>query len=201
MKFGEYFIPKGTKCTVINKLDTATVDAPGVHLKLSISLWDIRKNEPCKVSEVQIPDELSGNRYPPTLIGIVINTNTQNVFLDAGDKLYFNNQLYGWQVQKVLGEIIPESITKAEHSNNYRLDSVVDFLEDEFSEWVKTNCHFRKLTKRDIENGEGFDGAEAGDKTLSDKGMQQFEKKKREYQKRLETIGFTYDFKGGLIWD
>jgi hypothetical protein len=201
MKFGDYFIPSGTKCTVINKLDTTTVDAPGVHLKLSISLWDMRNGKPCVVTEVNIPDEFSGSRYSPTLVGVVINASTQDVFMDAGDRLYDDKQLYGWQVQKVVGEEIPESITKAKYSNNYTLSSVIDFLEDEFSEWVQTNCHFRKLTKRDIENGNCFDGAEVGGKILSDKGLQQFEDKKREYQKRLETIGFTYDFHGGLIWD
>ncbi|MNP72343.1 hypothetical protein D3C76_1688770 [compost metagenome] len=69
------------------------------------------------------------------------------------------------------------------------------------NEWIHNNCEFVELTEEEIENGEGFDGAQAGDRTLSDSGLEKFYIKKLEYQNKLETTGFTYDFKGGLIWD
>lgn len=131
----------------------------------------------------------------------MIYTNGTQVYLDAGDSFYQNATLNEWQVKEILGEDKSKYIRQTPYIRQYFLSDVVNCLEEEFSDWVQDNCHFRKLTKRDIENGDGFDGANPGDRILSPKDIEQFNKKKIKYQNRLEITGFTYDFKGGLIWD
>lgn len=203
MRFGQYCVPAGTKANIMNNPKTDTVDAPGVYLTIAVDLWDIKINgkEPELVSDTRIKNELE-DKTDSEMTGIVVSTNTSEVYMDADDKLYKEKELYEWQVLKIFLNSIPESISKAKYNDKrYMLCSVVDYLEDEFSEWVQKNCHFRKVTKHDIENGDAFDGAEPGDRMLSDTGVKQFEEKKAEYQNKLHNIGFTYEFRGGLIWD
>ncbi len=201
MKFKDYFIPARTKANVITKPNTQTVDAPGVQLEISINLWNIN-NKPCPVSEVQIDNELQERAYGGAgsqFIGIVILTNTTEVYMDADDERYFDVDLYDWQVKRIFDDEIPK-LEKGRHGYT-KLRSVIEYLDNEFAVWVHDNCEFYTYTEEDIENGDCYGDAEAGDTTLSDKGIEQFENKKLEYQKKLEKIGFTYDFKGGLIWD
>lgn len=202
MKFGEYFIPARTKAEVINKPTYKQADLPGLQLRIVINLFDIHPNKGTGVplSVAQKNNELKNGAFGQ-MYGIAIYTNAPQVYLDAGDSFYQDSILSEWRVRKIFGETIPESIRKAEFERGYLLIDVVYCLEEEFSDWVQDNCHFRKLTKRDIENGDGFDGASPGDRMLSGKGLEQFHEKRLEYQKRLEVTGFTYDFKGGLIWD
>jgi len=210
MKFGDYFIPARTKATVINTPRCHDADIPGLYLQLAISLWDMlpteRKEEGVPVFVTQINNEMENESIPfntqSQMVGIVVDTNSTQVYLDAGDDFYFDATISEWKVKKIFDGIVPEQIEKRRYvSKEYYLRSIIEYLDEEFTEWVQKNCHFRKLTKQDIENGEGFDGASPGDRILSTKGMKQFEEKKRKYQAKLETIGFTYDFKGGLIWD
>lgn len=207
MKFDDYFIPARTKATVINKPQYVGADIPGMCLKLVITLWDMlpeaEKRKGVPISRTKISNELEGRSFnvKSEMIGIVITTNGTQVYMDAGDDFYFGVTLYEWQVKKVFNGEIPKDLYPKQGTNTYYLQGIIDYLEDKFEDWVKNNCNFHILTKQDIENGDGFDGAYPGDKTLSPKGMQQFEQKKLEYQNRLEAIGFTYDFKGGLIWD
>ena len=78
---------------------------------------------------------------------------------------------------------------------------MIEYLEEDFSDWVKENCDFREVTQEDIDEDISHSDFEVGDETLTDYGLKLFEKKKLEYQAKLEIIGFTYDFQGGLIWD
>lgn len=206
MKFGDFTIPAGTLAEVINTPKYREADIPGLHLELSVSLLNIAKNtnESVLMTEYRIINELDNrsSAYSGTqMIGIVINTDGTHVYMDAGDKFYREVTITKWKAEKVFDNKIPENITPQEHSREYGLRSIIDYLEDEFADWVLDNCHFRKITKREIENNEGFDGAEPGDRILSDRGLEQFYSKQKEYQNKLERIGFTYDFKGGLNWE
>lgn len=198
MKFGDIVIPARTKCSVINKITSNTVNAPGIDVKLSVDNYTIRK--PYIENENRII-LYSQNVNLACLEGIVIDTNTEAVYMDAGDRLYFNSGLYAWELSKIFGEEkVPKHLLIEQYNGkDAKLRNVIDCLEDEFGEWVENNCDFIILSKEDIENGECFDGAGVGDKMLSDFGIEQFNKKKLEYQKKLEPTGFTYDFKGGLI--
>lgn len=206
MKFGTYIIPARTRAEVINTPKYREAGMPGLQLRIAIKLFDMHPNKMTGVPvfETRINNELEKTCCSDTksqMIGIEIYTQGDKVFLDAGDKFYNDVTLSEWQVKNILGESIPESLEKKEYTKGYLLSSVIEHIENEFGEWVTKNCHFKKLTKKDIENGEGFDGAMVGDRTLSPKGMQQFEEKQQEYKNLLETSGFTYEFEGGLIWE
>lgn len=202
MRFGNIVVPARTKCMVINEVNTDTVDAPGVYIRILVKNHDINLNRMQNENKVI---KHHSNVNQATLCGIVIDTDTTAVYMDAGDKLYFNTGVYDWQLEKIFGkENVPQNLLLGKYGYNCKdasLQSVIDCLEDDFSSWVMENCEFHTLTEEDIENGDGFDGAEPGDTILSDAGLSQFYKKQLEYQNKLETIGFTYDFKGGLIWD
>lgn len=202
MKFGKETIPARTKAIVINKVTTDTVDAPGVYIKLAIDNFTLHKKDINNENEVII---YHVNVNDATLGGIIIDTNTQAVYMDAQDKLYYYTGLYDWQLEKIFGkDNIPNNLFLGKYKYNgkdAKLMDVIDYLDDEFAEWVNNNCEFCILSEEDIQNGDCFDGAEAGDKTLSEKELEQFYAKQLEYQNRLETTGFTYEFKGGLIWD
>lgn len=202
MKFEKMEVPARTKCSVINKITTDTVNAPGVDIKLAIDNYALKK--PYKENENRVIRYWQ-NVNQSCLEGIVIDTSTEAVYMDAGDRLYLYSGLYDWELCKIFGEEkVPKKLLLGKHNYNgkdAKLRDVIDYLEDEFNEWVENNCEFNILSKEDIENGEGFDGAGVGDKVLSDLGIEQFNKKKLEYQKKLETTGFTYDFRGGMIFD
>lgn len=202
MNFGNIVVPARTKCMVINDIRTDTVDAPGVYIRILVKNHEINLNHMQNENEVI---KYHNNVNKATLCGIAIDTDTTALYMDAGDKLYHNKGIYDWQLEKIFGkDNVPQNLLLGKHKYNGKdasLQSVIDHLEDEFSLWVEENCDFYILTEEDIENGDGFDGAEPGDTTLSDSGLSQFYKKQLEYQNKLETIGFTYDFKGGLIWD
>lgn len=124
--------------------------------------------------------------------------------MDAGDKEYYDYGLYDWQFEKIFGkDNIPQQLLIGKHKYNgkdARLQDVVDYLDEEFAEWVRKNCEFRTIDEDDIENDWRFSDFEVGDETLSDRGLEQFDKKCLEYKNRLETTGFTYEFTGGLHW-
>jgi len=208
MKFGEYFIPARTKARVINTPQYHEAGIPGLQLLIAITLFDMqleaKRMTGVPMSKTRINNELEKTCFGDTrsqMQGIVIYTHGDKVFLDAGDEFYSRSTLSKWHVQKIVGEVIPENIAKAEYSSGYSLESVIEYLENEFTEWVGENCDLKILTEEDIENGEGIDGSDPGDSVLSEIGLLQFYEKQLEYQQRLETSGFTYDFKGGLIWE
>lgn len=200
MKFGDLIVPARTECIIIGTPKTYTVDAPGVQLNIVIYNHDLRIPNTENENEV-IKYRSNVNRA--SLDGILIHTNTESVYMDAGDYVYKDYGLYDWQLEKIFGkENIPEGLIIGKHEYNgkdAKLSAVVDYLEEEFADWVGENCDFRTLTEEDIEDF-AFSDFEVGDTTLSDTGLKQFEEKCLEYQKRLETTGFTYNFEGGLNW-
>ncbi len=206
MKFGQYFIPARTKATIIGQPSSHSVNVPGVQLRLAVNLFDAhpKRKTGVPMPEVQINDEVEGKGYYPPdsyMTGITIWSHADRVYMDAGDEFYQYATLGKWELRKIFGEAIPEEVVKENFCGGYRLDTTIEYLENEFADWVHENCDFYELTEEDIENGLGFDGAESGNTTLSPRGMQKFEDKQLEYKKRLEVIGFTYEFKGGLIWE
>ena len=201
MKFGDLVIPERTECIIVGKPDMYTVDAPGVQLNIVISNYDLKIQAKQNENEVI---KYRNNVNNACLYGVYIHTNTQSVYMDAGDCVYKDYGLYIWELEKIFGEKnVPENLVIGKHLYNgkdAKLIDTVDYLEEEFSEWVSENCEFRTLTEEDMDEYE-FYGFEVGDTTLSDLGLQQFKDKCLEYKNRLETTGFTYDFKGGLIWN
>lgn len=201
MKFGDIIVPARTQCRIINKPDTFTADASGVQINVVVENYDI--NAEYKENENKVI-KYRYNVNDASLSGIFIRTNTQSVYMNAGDKMYWDYGLYDWQLEKIFDKgNIPEGLFKGKYAyygKDAKLQDVIEYLEEEFAEWVQENCEFIALTEEDIEDGLGFDDAEEGDTTLSQNGIEQFEKKCLEYQNKLETTGFTYDFKGGLIW-
>ena len=201
LKFGDLIIPPRTKCKIINKPNTFTANAPGVQLNIVINNFCINKQDISNENEVI---KYHSNVNYASLCGIWIHTNTQSVYMDAGDKEYFDYGLYDWQLEKIFGkDNIPQQLLIGKHKYNgkdARLQDVVDYLDEEFAEWVRKNCEFRTIDEDDIENDWKFSDFEVGDETLTDRGLEQFDKKCLEYKNRLETTGFTYEFTGGLNW-
>lgn len=201
MKFGDIIVPARTTCRIINKPNTFTADASGVQIGVVVDNYYI--NVENKENENKVI-KFRSNVNNGCLSGIYISTNTQSVYMDAGDRVYWDYGLYDWQLEKIFGkDNVPQNLLKGKYAyygKDAKLQDVIEYLEEEFAEWVQDNCEFMTLTEEDIEDNLGFDGAEEGDTTLSQNGIEQFEKKLLEYQNRLETTGFTYDFRGGLIW-
>lgn len=208
MKFGNYFIPARTSGNLVFNPRSQTVNAPGIYIQVAIRLFDMESEESkikgVPIAKTEIVNELEQSRCNEgsKMTGIVVDSNMAQVYMDAGDSFYKDAHLRKWDLEKIFGDYIPEVIEKAPYyKDTYLLSSTIDCLENEFTEWVQKNCHFRKLTKRDIENGDTFDGAEPGDRQLSERGLQEFNRKILEYQNKLEVTGFTYEFKGGLYWE
>jgi len=195
MKFGDIVVPARTTCRIINKPNTFTADASGVQINVVVENYDIN------IENKENENKVIKYRYnvnDACLSGIFIRTNTQSVYMDAGDYMYKGYGLYDWQLEKIFDkDNIPEGLFQGKDA---KLQDVIEYLEEEFAEWVQENCEFITLNEEDIEDGLGFEDAEEGDTTLSQKGIEQFEKKCLEYQNKLETTGFTYDFQGGLSW-
>jgi len=209
MKFGDYFIPARTIAKVINKPEYKAANIHGLHLHIAISLFNMAPEESriagIPVSQTRINNELDPKSLSETtsqMFGITLSTIGTEVFLDAGDNFYKDAGISKWQAEKIFPNGIPNQIEKPPYENNkYFLRDIIGYLDNEFAEWVKDNCGFYELSEEDIENGEGLSGSEEGDKILTVHGLEQFEEKRTEYQNRLEVIGFTYNFKGGLIFD
>ena len=197
MKFGDIVVPARTRCRIIYISDTNTVDAPGVQVTAYVNLFQLGKKD--------VKNENIRNTYESraSMTGIVIHTNTKAVYVNADSERYWYKKLYKWEVEKIFPEGIPDCIIEEEYGKpTYPLQSVVEYLEEQFAKWVKQNCEFKEVTEEDIENGECHEDCEPGDRILSQTGIEQFEAKKLEMQNLLErATGFTYDFKGGLIWD
>lgn len=200
MKFGDVVIPARTECIIVNKPKTYTVNAPGVQLNIVINNYDLKL--PDKENENKVI-EFRNNINDASLIGLYIHTNTQSVYMYADDDMYKDYGLYDWELKNIFGEgNVHENLIIGKHVYNgkdAKLSDVVEYLEEEFSEWVSEKCEYMTITEDNIEDYDFYE-FEIGDTTLSDLGLKQFEEKCLEYKKKLETTGFTYDFKGGLIW-
>lgn len=199
MKFGDIIIPERTECMIVNKPNVFTVDASGVQLNIVVNNYDLKLKD--KENENKII-KYRRNVNNGVLQGLYIHTNTESVYMDAGDYMYKDYGLYDWQLEKIFGENIPSNLLIGKHKYNgkdAKLRDVIDYLEEEFADWVSENCEFMEITDDNIDDYSFYD-FEVGDTTLSDNGLKQFEDKCLEYKKRLETTGFTYDFEGGLNW-
>ncbi|MFR2889134.1 MAG: hypothetical protein ACLTDM_13175 [Clostridium butyricum] len=203
MKFGDILIPARTECIIVNKPSMFTVNASGVQLNVVVRNYDL------KLRDIENENKIikyGSNINKATLDGIYIHTNTQSVYMYAGDYMYnnYNYELRLWELEKIFGkDNIPKNLISEDTllMRKYAtLSEVVEYLEEEFADWVSDNCDMRELTEDDMDEYE-FYGFEVGDTTLTDEGLKKFEKKCLEYKNKLETIGFTYDFKGGLIWN
>lgn len=201
MKFGDIIIPERTECIIVNKDDRFTPNAPGVSLDVVVDNYDIKKKYIANENKVI---KFRNNVNNASLKGFLIDTNTESVYMDADNKIYYDYRISEWQLEKIFGKgKIPDGILIKDYGwRETELFKVIEYLDEEFSDWVSGNCEFIKLTAEDIENGVGLSDSEPGDKVLSDGGMIEFENKCYEYKRILEeATGFTYKFKGGLIWE
>lgn len=203
MKFGDLTIPARTECIIVNKPDMYTINASGVQLNVVVRNYDL------KLRDIENENKVFKHRHNVnngSLCGICIHTNTESVYMYADDYMHNNYgyELHLWELEKVFGkDDIPTSLIKTDRGTfgkHAQLLDVVEYLEEEFADWVRDNCDMRELTEDDMDEYE-FYGFEVGDTTLTDEGLVKFEKKCLEYKNKLEIIGFTYDFKGGLIWN
>lgn len=201
MKFGDVVVPARTECIIVNKPDMFTVNASGVQLNVVVNNYNL------KLKDLENENKVFEHKYNVnngSLCGIYIHTNTQSVYMYADDYMYNDYGLYSWQLEKIFEkDNIPKALINKERLYNRKhaqLLDVVEYLEEEFADWVRENCDMRALTEDDMDEYE-FYGFEIGDTTLTDEGLEKFEEKCLEYKNKLETIGFTYDFKGGLIWN
>lgn len=203
MKFGDIVVPERTECTIVGKQHDYNADCSGVQLNLIIRNWDIGLKDKANENKVI---KYKSNVNSASLNGIFVHTNTQSVYVYADYCIYENYGLYEWQLEKIFGkDNMPKNLLKGRYQYNGKdssLMEVIEYLDEEFAEWVRDNCEFMELTEEDINNDYcTFEGFEVGDSVLSDLGVKQFKEKQLEYKKRLETTGFTYNFTGGLIWD
>lgn len=200
MKFGDIIVPERTECIIVNKPNTYTVNASGVQLNVVINNYDLKLQN--KENENKVI-QFRSNVNNASLCGVYVHTNTQSVYMYADDYMYSDYGLYVWELEKIFGkENVPQNLIIGKHLYNgkdAKLSDVIDYLDEEFAEWVEENCEFETITEENIEDYEFYD-FEIGDTTLSNLGLKQFEDKCLEYKKRLEITGFTYNFTGGLNW-
>lgn len=193
MKFNELVIPARTKGTIIWPLKSfLTPNVPGVSVGIAIALKDIDFHN--KDVNNELEKETLYGYTKNQMDGITFSTKTNQIYIIPEYMYYDDYKLSLWQAGKILDK---EKLDEIEPKfAKYPLFEIIETLEEEFADWVTDNCKFKKITKREAENYLLF---EAGDKVLVD--QEKFANKKLEYQKRLETSGFTYNFKGGLIWE
>lgn len=188
MKFGDLYVPARTKCLVVSDLDFDSVNNPEKVIKIMIEsyfLGELSKNN-------------SLNTGHAILSGYTITTTLKNVFLDVSDNLFSSREISKIELEKVFGkDSVPKILAKV---NKLELFDVVYFLEKEFSVWIEENCNFYLVNEDDVINGE-YSSFNVGDKILSSESVDLYFNKKEEYQKKLENIGFTYNFKGSLIFE
>jgi hypothetical protein len=91
MKFGDIIVPARATCRIINKPNTFTVDASGVQINVVVDNYDI--NAEYKENENKVI-KYRYNVNNASLSGILIRTNTQSVYMDAGDRMYWEYGLY-----------------------------------------------------------------------------------------------------------
>lgn len=191
MKFGDIIVPARTECIVVSEPSSKDVNNPNVKLDIIVSNRDLgirnieNKN---KVFEQKI------NVNNALLNGIYIHTNTEAVYMYANDLFYkVNEGLYIWQLENIFGKgNIPENLPIRKHNFNGKdvlLSEVIRYLEKELTIWIENNIKYTLNVKKDCL----FDTFDIKP-TLSDSEKYRIKNKCLEYKKRLETIGFTYNF-------
>lgn len=199
MKFNDIELPARTKCRIINPKQF-TPDVPGVQVNIYVTHRYIPEFRDIKNDLEETP---AFRHYTETeLIGYVLHTKTNQIYIEPNYKYYGDYGLYDWQVERIFDDNIPKWLKeKAEETEinlhkPYKLFDVIIHLEDSFADWVQDECEFRTLDEEEARN---YPHLEEGMSLLVSE--EKFNKKKLEYQNRLEKTGFTYDFDGGLIWE
>lgn len=188
MKFGDLYVPARTKCLIVSELDFDSVNNPQKVIKIMIESYFL--GELSKHNSLQTGHAI--------LSGYTISTTLKNVYLDVSDNLFSSREVSRVELEKVFGEDnIPEILKKV---SKVELFDVIYVLEKEFSVWIEDNCNFHLVSEDDVK-GEEYVSFNIGDKILSSDSVDKYYEKKKEYQEKLESIGFTYNFKGSLIFE
>lgn len=197
MKFNDLTIPARTKGTIITTNNCNSI-SPNCCIKVRVEFSF------SNISRDDIYNDLEKNNYPFNPIskqtGIVVTLPSKLIYLVSTTN---EESIPQWQAEKLLSN---EKLKKIKHQYNkhnlcyyidvYVLRDIIDELEQEFSDWVQKNCTFETLTEENVDDHPLF---EVGDRILEN--ISNFEDRKLEYQNKLENAtGYTYDFKGGLIW-
>lgn len=201
LKFGDIVIPARTKCRIVNREGRFTPNAPGVLIDIVVDNNDLKKGYTENENKVI---KFRNNVNNANLTGILISTNTESVYINANHRMYYDYRISDWKLERIFGkDKVPENlITNDCGWKDAELFKVIEYLDEEFAEWVSINCEFVEVTQEDIDNGDVSPAFDVGSSVLNDRGLEDFKNKSMEYKRKLEkATGFTYEFKGGLIWE
>lgn len=206
MKFGDVEIPARTKGYVIE--NDKKFYEPNCHVQLNIFI-PFRHLGNIK-NIINDLEEKSGFRnYTATeMNGYSFHTKTNEIYLDAEDRRYYNHKISKWKADLLFPgnklDDFKEYIKPLEKFKNkwdkdeIFLDDVIGYLELQMINWVEQNGEFRVLEEGDEQLDYG--DWEVGDRLLVN--VNDFNTEKLHIQGKLEeATGFTYDFDGGLIWE
>ena len=166
-----------------------------VGVSIYINTWDIKEYPFDKYVTFNSIINPTGDYG---LGGIVINTETNNIAIDiSSHDYYYNSEIYDWQIKRILNvDTIPNCIHRAEYGNKYKLIDLVYYMNYAFSEWVSGNGIFEEVAEEMLESEEISSEFEVGQSYLVNDD--DFYEEQLKYKQKLETIGYTYEFDGGL---
>lgn len=193
MKFDDVIVPSRTKCRIISHLKSDALKETNTIIELVIDNYFLGKVNIENENNIVLSDKYKGD----FLSGYYVVSNIDAIYLDASDEKFCDNRISKDDLNLIFGEEnIPKVLKKIEEPT---LFDVVYCLESAFSEWVNNSCDFKIVTEDDIEANNEYDAFNPGDKILTIDCVPLYNSKKLEYQNKLEKIGYTYDFKGGLL--
>jgi len=192
IKVKDFVIPARTVGTIIN-MRNQEFDCHSNDLLVMVDLLEFNLEE--KTYAEIYPSDKNEERYWPKstyLRAIVLSITSAEVYLDAED-YYKGRKIYNRQLQEVFDGNVPNDL-KVDQTKPRILHEVIDYLENEFSDWVEKNCKWHsEETLEDEEEQNNF--------YMTDESQKRFDYKRRAYQDMLGKIGLIYKFTGGLVWE
>lgn len=164
-----------------------------IRINVYVNVWDIKSH----VLDLTFCDTINdSDKYE--LGGIVVTCKTKDVAIDiSSSDCYYNNSVYDWEIKKVLGtHKVPEGINKSDDDYKYKLSDLVFYMNKELSDWVSKNAIWNKVTQDMLDDGDISSDFEVDDIYLYN--IDDFYEEQIKLKERLEQIGYTYEFDGGL---
>ncbi len=192
----EHVIPKGTRMKVISPNTNRYYEG----------------NIEAYVSMYVPPNEIIYKRLYPAgyhtetkPVGVVIDINPKDFLVEYNS---YKDEHYNYVVPGIKLDELPYKIneevfekSKFRNDNTYSilLSDLIYYIDDAFAQEVEEHVTWRDLTEDEIDSGEYMDGQE---KTMTIEGEKWFYKRQSEILDKFEKLtGFTYFFKGGLVWE